>query len=412
MNTMRSLTFRTLTLRTLLVAAAPLLVSACDETNQPLTPDVVEESTDDLWGWGHGRRAGRFDALTVMTRNLYLGGDTGPVFGADFSNPLEVVQVSAAVWAEVLSSNVSERMSEIADEIARERPDLIALQEAFQFIELDLTSGVPQPVQVIDLLAVLEAELAARGLPYRTLAVRPNTDATLPTGLDLSTGQVTSAVKFLDRIAVLAHDDLKVADVQDANYLASFPLTEGVVLKRGWIRVDTERRGVPYHFIATHLETQRIGPIHDAQGAELRTSIAAGLDGVTIIAGDLNSDAAAEAGDPSWTPTYGSLIDAGFLDAWLHANGRRRGQGFTCCNDPDLLNTRPGYDERIDFVLIRGDGFDPGRVGFGSNIRTHLVGERYWDRTPSGLWPSDHAGVVAELRVRRGRGGPWGPHDD
>jgi hypothetical protein len=31
-----------------------------------------------------------------------------------------------------------------------------------------------------------------------------------------------------------------------------------------------------------------------------------------------------------------------------------------------------------------------------------LVGEKPSDRTPSGLWPSDHAGVVASLRLWHG----------
>jgi len=170
-----------------------------------------------------------------MTRNLYLGGDTGPAFSADFSNPLEVIQIAATVWAEVLASNVPERMAAIADEIAETDPDLISIQEAFQFVELDLTSGVPQPVGFIDLLAVLEAELASRGLDYQVLAIQSNTDALLPIGIDLATGNLTRAVKFTDRIAVLAKGDLSIDNVEQANYAATFPLTEGVVLKRGWI---------------------------------------------------------------------------------------------------------------------------------------------------------------------------------
>ena len=35
----------------------------------------------------------------------------------------------------------------------------------------------------------------------------------------------------------------------------------------------------------------------------------------------------------------------------------------------------------------------------GASIRTATVGDAPVDRTPSGLWPSDHAGVVAHLPV-------------
>ena len=53
---------------------------------------------------------------------------------------------------------------------------------------------------------------------------------------------------------------------------------------------------------------------------------------------------------------------------------------------PDRLN------RRIDHVFIReGDGFAP--------IQADVVGEEEADRTPSGLWPSDHAGVTASVRL-------------
>jgi hypothetical protein len=41
-------------------------------------------------------------------------------------------------------------------------------------------------------------------------------------------------------------------------------------------------------------------------------------------------------------------------------------------------------------VLTRG-GFD--------TVDADVVGEESTDRTPSGLWPSDHAGVVATLAL-------------
>jgi endonuclease/exonuclease/phosphatase family metal-dependent hydrolase len=48
--------------------------------------------------------------------------------------------------------------------------------------------------------------------------------------------------------------------------------------------------------------------------------------------------------------------------------------------------------ERIDFVLFRGE--------FKAK-HTYLVGDKVRDKTPSGLWPSDHAGVVARIRMYR-----------
>ena len=63
--------------------------------------------------------------------------------------------------------------------------------------------------------------------------------------------------------------------------------------------------------------------------------------------------------------------------------------GFTCCQDADLLNPTSKLSERIDLVLFRGNF---------SAIHADIVGDNPANRTSSGLWPSDHAGVVATLQ--------------
>ena len=61
--------------------------------------------------------------------------------------------------------------------------------------------------------------------------------------------------------------------------------------------------------------------------------------------------------------------------------------GLTCGQSGDLSNPEPDLRDRIDYVFTRGLA-----------VRTcRVVGGRPQDRTPSGLWPSDHAAVVAEL---------------
>ena len=101
-----------------------------------------------------------------------------------------------------------------------------------------------------------------------------------------------------------------------------------------------------------------------------------------MLLGDFNS-----AADGSSTPTYEMLLGDGFTDAWDQA---RSGQpGHTCCQAANLLNPVSLLDERIDLVFFRGKGFRADRA--------KVVGDEPGDRTPSGLWPSDHAGVHAEL---------------
>jgi len=62
----------------------------------------------------------------------------------------------------------------------------------------------------------------------------------------------------------------------------------------------------------------------------------------------------------------------------------------TCCQESFLLNPGSTLSRRIDLVLVRGDF---------AVLGIDVVGGESSDRTPSGLWPSDHAGVVATLRL-------------
>jgi hypothetical protein len=84
---------------------------------------------------------------------------------------------------------------------------------------------------------------------------------------------------------------------------------------------------------------------------------------------------------------YGILRRAGFVDAWT------RGGGLTCCHAVELHDPNPTLTKRVDLVLTKR--------GFRS-LRIDVVGEEPADRTEGGLWPSDHAGVVATLRLPGG----------
>ena len=90
--------------------------------------------------------------------------------------------------------------------------------------------------------------------------------------------------------------------------------------------------------------------------------------------------------EPS-TTAYSTLRGAGLADAWLQAQTSE--PGFTCCQEtPSLMNATSLLKSRIDYVFSRG-GLTAGD--------TDLVGAEPSSRTPAGLWPSDHAGLFAEL---------------
>ena len=103
-----------------------------------------------------------------------------------------------------------------------------------------------------------------------------------------------------------------------------------------------------------------------------------------ILLGDFNSPANGSGA------TYNNLVAAGFKDAWSIGGNS---QGLSCCQAPDLLNAQSTLATRIDLVLFRGD--------FGVN-EVDIWGEEPNDGTPSGLWPSDHAGVAARLLLPHG----------
>jgi len=57
-------------------------------------------------------------------------------------------------------------------------------------------------------------------------------------------------------------------------------------------------------------------------------------------------------------------------------------------------------DQRIDFVLVRRVD-NPSESGkLHGSMKVEVVGEEQADRTPTnGLWPADHAGLVATIKL-------------
>ena len=364
-------------------------VAGCSDETQPTEPfESALSSVADA----HAKNTRDF---TVYTHNVYLGGDTGPIFTLDFSDILALINATNLFWAEVQASDVPERVAAIVDELDERRPHLVGLQEVFQFVEVEFSSGAPEVVEVIDLLGVIQAEITSRALPYEVVAVQANTSTGAAFGLPLSP---TRILQFTDRLVALRRTDVPVVASDQGSYAATFMLGP-LTLKRGWIRLTTEHDGVPYHFVTTHLETQALLPLQRAQAAELIDGVVASLDGVTIVSGDLNSDPE-NPGSPSWTPTYDDMITAGFTDIWERTRHSPREAGFTCCQDPDLRNGPSLLDQRIDFVLVRRSD-RPSKSGkIGGRMTMEVVGEEQGDRTPThGLWPADHAGLVAELNL-------------
>lgn len=329
--------------------------------------------------------------LTVMTRNLSFGTDLGPIVAA--TTEFEFVTAVAAAFSQAQATDFPGRARAWADEIERARPDLIGLQEAVLWRTQTPADFSPTPKATAveaDLVALLLAELRSRGLKYEVVIAQIGTDIEAP-GL-FPAGLVD--VRLTQREVILARKSpgFRLTNAQGGQYAAyvTVPTIIGVpvALPWAWASVDATRSGRSFRFATTHLD-----PISGVSQQLQADEFLAGPGNTTlpmVWVGDFNSDAEETVitGVPSATATYASVLASGFADAW---SARQPSDlGFTCCQATDLLNPTSTLTERVDLVVTRG----PFHVG-----KASLIGEMAADRLSSGLWPSDHAGVVVTLEL-------------
>jgi hypothetical protein len=258
-----------------------------------------------------------------------------------------------------------------------------------------------EEVKGYDYLDTLLSELNERPLHYAPVAVTQNYDAEFPADTDPGEGQYLRDIRLTDRDVILARTDLpkaelKLSNIQEANFAHNVSLQIGntgqsITLYRGWGSVDAKVEDGSFRFINTHLEPESTIPgvndVQVAQGEEILEG-PANTNRPVILAGDYNSRAGG-----GGTPTYDNLINSGFTDAW---SVKHPGElGNTWGHQEDLRDTTTELTQRLDLVLFRDGPPEDGLCAVDADV----IGDNLSDRTPSGLWPSDHAGVVATLRV-------------
>ena len=86
------------------------------------------------------------------------------------------------------------------------------------------------------------------------------------------------------------------------------------------------------------------------------------------------------------TDLFNLPISFPYSDIWTMRPGKPR--DFTCCKAADLSNGKSMLYERIDMIFSL---IPPTRV------KENVLNNNPEDKTPSGLWPSDHATVVGRL---------------
>ena len=350
----------------------------------------------------HQRRASsRWNAtlplrVRVATWNLGLG---TPLYGFvdRDSRRVDPRQVYER-FQDVLESAPATRMRAIGRRIAADLPAVVGLQEAALIRRgpNDYAGGTtPNADRVaVDFLVELEAGLDAAldrydfDVGYEVAVIGENADEEFPAeGPD---GERFD-VRLTDRDVVLVRNDLAVHGTETRNYTLNVrvPLDDGtqVSAARGYALAEVERDGARFTVATTHLEVAS-ETIREAQAAQLAGRLDR-VDGPTVLLGDLNTTP-----DGDRSAAYDRLVGSGLTDVWAATND---GDGPTCCQHPDLRNDESRLGIRLDMVLSGGPV-----VPLSTRRGLTRPAERVTEITGSGterLWPTDHAAVVADLRV-------------
>ena len=387
--------------------------------------------------WRHPKKN-----VKVMTRNLYLGADIFHVFDAALTDPDLIPVAVAQVYNTMLYTNFWARAEAIADEIARDKPHVVGLQEvSTYYIQTPGDYLIGNPVDadtvVIDFLTVLDAALKAHGMRYRAFKVT-NADVELPM-VNPESPTKLSDVRLVDHDVVLVRRGIPAWKVLARNYENNLVVDIGVgevEFTRGYVIVDAIIKGKIFRFANTHLEV-RSSPgsifrvFQSAQMQELLGTLdfLAGIPFLgnrpIIMLGDFNSsredkpgfsyhpDDLDEDGLPLpgaeklfYKPPYKQARRAGYRDAWLKQT--RYTDGYTSGFDEYIDDPTDELDTRIDLIFL-----DPLDLKI-DEVEAEVVGDEEVDMVtvinPDGpdydLWPSDHAGVVANIKFRKSYR-PW-----
>jgi endonuclease/exonuclease/phosphatase family metal-dependent hydrolase len=365
----------------------------------------------------------------VQTYNMYFGANLTPLFTG--SDPLPA---ATAIWAEMQASDIPARARAVAELIADDAPDLVGLQEVSTWRSAPASFTPPQTfaptgpfVTDYDALALLLADLAELGTPYEMVVANtnfsnePGTGSVGPLPVITGPGPKFRLATFTDRDVILVKrsslsrgriEAFSPDDLQSHTYQATLTvLVSGtfVSVPRGWSSADVTVRGRTFTFFNTHFEAYGYGGLQD----QIRNPQAEELAGVieswphpVVLVGDVNvrptmcadsrPDSPQYPGDQNIV-AYATLEGAGLTEVWpmVYPSDPCGSDGWTSGQD-SLDGAMSTLDHRIDDVFVS--------AGF-SALGADVVGDEQADRTPGGLWPSDHASTWAKIRLDNAKKG-------
>lgn len=342
------------------------------------------------------------ETVRVMTRNVYLGADLNPALQAD--NLCDAIDGAGQIWNEVQRTDFRERAVPLGREIRRARPHLVGLQEVALWRKQEPSDlgappinpgGTPATEVEFDFLRLLMRQLGKR---YRVVGVQEETDVEMPADVDGddTTGGACGADldgRLTMRDVILARRGVKTKKLRGGNYENRYEADVGgipVASDRGWLSTQARVGSARFRFVNTHLEAFGDPKIREAQAKELIRKALRGR-GQKVLVGDLNS------GLPKRHRIGAGLTDSPddplAFRALKRFGMKDRGAVHSCCFPSALDDPAFEFDHTVDHVLVKPRVRLAGR-------RPFITGDNPRQMTPSGLWPSDHGGVVSTLRLR------------
>ena len=350
----------------------------------------------------HPAGASEPESVTVLSRNIYLG--------ADVSVALELIpDLPAAaqfMWDQVAATDFNERAPILARELTTLKPDVVAIQEATQWVCRSSLFG--QSTVVFDFTEQLLDQTRQQGVPYviashgGRLALNPGysipviprlTQVTDPDTFQPLFGSDTAACGFTIADALLVRADIadQVTQVGIHDYGAKYSVVPVVLeIARGFAWADIRFGETTARFITTHLESiwdPDTTPPGATQADEL-VSLTSAWQMPLVITGDFNMDprdprplgAPNPGGQPDASTgcepqpegtlpqgaiadcnAYWKMLEAGFVDAGPDPldpeNATWGASALLAGPDIDRLQAETrdqyGYTDRLDYLFVR-----------------------------------------------------------
>ncbi|MEN9687469.1 MAG: hypothetical protein RL381_481 [Actinomycetota bacterium] len=376
--------------------------------------------------------------LTVMSRNLYLGADVGVAMELipDFSAAAQFM------WSQVSATDFSKRAPVLAQEVISQNADVIGLQEAThwyckknlwskkvivfdftkQFLEATKKLGHEYVLASKDGIDALNIGYSIPAIPYLTMVSDPDTFQPL-----FGSDRAACGFEIGDALVVKKEIASRIIKVGNSEYETSYSIIPKIMtIYRGYTWADIEYNGSNIRVVSTHLESlwdSNKVPNSVLQAKQLIQDLSS-TKMPTIVIGDFNSDprdprpnsesnpggqpeASKACGAQVEKPSLNTAIDTcnaywvmrngGFLDAGPDA---QKGENFTwgmnaLLTGPDekrfkaaqKMGNNRGFTDRLDYIFLKNGA--------------EVVSSKIVGNTPpeNGLWPSDHASVVARVSL-------------